>query len=472
VSNPLLVVVDDLHETRALLDASPEALAPVGLREVVRGRKALYTLPDVLTRCGMNPESRIAVLSDTTPKRYGSLEVVDVAVGVLTRFHHGVVYIEPGKGSAIVLATMATIEAAIEAVREERPDALVSIGSGTLVDIAKVVARTLSIPHVVVQTAASVNGFADDQSVLLIDGVKRTTPSQWPTALIIDPWVIAEAPCAMTRSGLGDELSMFTGGADWFLSNVVGIDSSYSATITSLMRVGADDLLAMAADAGRGEQRAVVALASLLAVSGLSMGAAGRTAPSSGAEHLVSHLLEMDADASSSAAASHGSQVGVASVFASLVWRRVRYHLRQREASIDVDRLANKGQVLAAFSYLDPSGATAEECWRDYERKATWIRQHESDITAALVAWDEHDRVIDQLLVPTDVLVSALRRAQAPFVFGQLDPAPKPDVVLWATTNAHRMRDRFTVLDLAELLGLWDEDAVGDVLDEQQGLAR
>ncbi|HEV7958414.1 MAG TPA: hypothetical protein VGP11_03025, partial [Acidimicrobiales bacterium] len=110
--------------------------------------------------------------------------------------------------------------------------------------------------------------------------------------------------------------------------------------------------------------------------------------------------------------------------------------------------------------------------WRDYERKATWIRQHESDITAALVAWDEHDRVIDQLLVPTDVLVSALRRAQAPFVFGQLDPAPKPDVVLWATTNAHRMRDRFTVLDLAELLGLWDEDAVGDVLDEQQGLAR
>jgi glycerol-1-phosphate dehydrogenase [NAD(P)+] len=475
VSDLPLVVVDDLHEIRATVDASPEELTPIGLREVVRGPEALYTLPDVLARCGVGPASQVTVLSDTTSKRYGDLDVLDVldvALTALTPLSADVVNVQPDEGSELVLATAATVAAAIEAVRERHPDALVSVGSGTLVDIGKVVAHTLSIPHVVVQTAASVNGFADNQSVLLIDGVKRTTPSQWPTALVIDPWVVAEAPCAMTRAGLGDELSMFTAGADWYLSNAVGIDTSYSSTITSMMRVGIDDLLEGAGDVGRGDQRAVNDLASLLTVSGIAMGVAGRTAPSSGAEHLVSHLLDMDADAVATTAASHGSQVGVSSIFASLVWQRVRDHLRVGDASFDVDQLAEKEQVLAAFSHLDPSGATAEECWRDYERKARWIRGHQREIAMALIQWDEHDKAIAQLLAPTDVLVSALRRAQAPITFSQLDPAPKPDVVFWAVANGHRMRERFTVFDLAELLGLWGEDAAAEVLSELQGLAQ
>jgi hypothetical protein len=137
-----------------------------------------------------------------------------------------------------------------------------------------------------------------------------------------------------------------------------------------------------------------------------------------------------------------------------------------------VDHLATRDDVLAAFIGLDPSGATAEECWRDYERKATWIRGHLGEIAAVLDAWSEHDETIEGLLAPTEVLVSALRRAQAPITFAQLDPAPKPDVVTWAVANAHRMRERFTVLDLAELLGLWGDEDVADVLAEVHRLAR
>jgi aryl carrier-like protein len=180
----------------------------------------------------------------------------------------------------------------------------------------------------------------------------------------------------------------------------------------------------------------------------------------------------MDADASSLPGASHGSQVGVTSVLTSIVWRRVRDRLRSGGAAIKIDRLATREDVIAAFSDLDPSGATAEECWRDYERKATWIRGHVGDITAVLEALSEHDDPVARLLAPTDVLVSALRRAQAPITFAQLDPAPKLDVVAWAVANAHRMRERFTVLDLAELLGLWGKDDVADVLSEHEGLAR
>jgi glycerol-1-phosphate dehydrogenase [NAD(P)+] len=472
VSDLNLVVIDDLRDVRAVIEAAPERLEPLGLREVVKGRGAIHTLASVLQRCGVPASERVTVLSDPTPKRYGTFDVLDVVLETLSGLPVDVVYVEPGEEGPIVLANAKTIATTIDAVTQRRPRALVSVGSGTLVDIGKVVAQALSLPHVVIQTAASVNGFADNQSVLLIEGVKRTTPSQWPTVLIIDPWVVAEAPSAMTRSGLGDELSMFTSGADWYLSNAVGFDASYSATITSLMREGVDELLARSGDIGRGDQRAVGMLASLLTVSGIAMGVAGRTAPSSGTEHLISHLLEMEADAFNRPGASHGSQVGVASVLASIVWHRVREHLGGGGASLNVDHLATKDQVLAAFIGLDPSGATAEECWRDYERKATWIRGHLGEIAAVLDAWSEHDETIEGLLIPTEVLVSALRRAQAPITFAQLDPAPKPDVATWAVANAHRMRERFTVLDLAELLGLWGEDQVADVLAEIHRLAR
>jgi glycerol-1-phosphate dehydrogenase [NAD(P)+] len=188
------------------------------------------------------------------------------------------------------------------------------------------------------------------------------------------------------------------------------------------------------------------------------MGVAGRTAPSSGSEHLVSHLLEMSADAEGSmSSASHGSQVGVASVLALLVWQRVRDHLRAGRPVLNLDHLAHKDQVIAAFSHLDPSGAAAEECWRDYEKKASWIRQHVSDIETTIESWPEHDRSWRISCDPPSTVASALRRAQAPVTFAQLDPPPAPETVTWAVANAHRMRNRFTVFDLAELLGLWGE---------------
>src|SRR5690606_10743873 len=91
---------------------------------------------------------------------------------------------------ADVLADEATVAAATRLVRDS--SAVVSVGSGTITDITKVAAD--GRPLVVVQTAASVDGYTDDQSVLLVDGVKRTTPSQWPAALIADTDVLCRAP--------------------------------------------------------------------------------------------------------------------------------------------------------------------------------------------------------------------------------------------------------------------------------------
>jgi glycerol-1-phosphate dehydrogenase [NAD(P)+] len=468
-------VFDDLGELRSLLRTAPEAAAlqPIGLREVVCGEGALQKLGEVVRRAGVAEGSRVTVLSDTTPKKYGNDDLSDAVLEILGPYYQvNVEFISPTSSKAMVLADEVTVANAVRQVRDGAPSGLVSVGSGTLTDIAKVVAGELSLTHVAVQSAASVNGFADDQSVLLINGAKRTTPSRWPDALVIDPLVIAHAPIAMTRSGLGDQLSMFTAAADWYLADAVGFDTSYSPTLVAMMRDGIDTLLSQCTVLGRGESSAVIFLAECLTKGGLAMGAAGRTAPSSGLEHAISHLLEMHSDAHDQPSASHGSQVGAASVFAALVWRHVQRRLSEGGMTLLVDNIATRERVLAAFAHLDATGATAQECWRLYQRKSTWIHDHLDDLSKVIDDWPTHAREVDGLLLPVETVVAALHDAHAPIGFDRLSPSPEHAVIVWAVTNAHLMRDRFGVLDLADLMGAWSPADVTALLVEMDGLTR
>src|SRR5207253_3704758 len=183
------------------------------------------------------------------------------------------------------------------------------------------------LPHIAVQTAGSVNGFADDQSVLLVDGVKRTTPTAWPDRLVIDTDVIAQAPADLNRAGLGDLLATYTAPADWLLASLVGQDDSYSPAAVALARAYVDSAVDRALGVGRGDLNAVENLVAALTLSGISMGVAGRTSPGSGMEHTVSHLLEM-AEAPGESAPLHGAKVGALSVLATLLWERVRVAAR------------------------------------------------------------------------------------------------------------------------------------------------
>jgi len=476
VNDPRDVIVDDLSALRRLVSNAPDAanLRAIGLGEVVRGNGAITSLPDVLQRLGVTSASPVTVLCDTTPMRYdGDDHVLDVVTKTLSPYARvEVVQIVPDAMIGAVLADEATVAAAVERVRRSAPTALVSVGSGTVVDIAKFVARELSLMHVVVQTAASVNGYADDQSVLLINGAKRTTPSRWPDVLVIDPLVVAYAPLAMTRSGFGDALSMFSAAADWYLASAVGFDPSYSPTVVTLMRRHNDDLLSRCREIGQGDPEAVSALSTSLTLGGVAMGVAGRTSPSSGTEHVIGHLLEMRADASRVPSASHGSQVGAASVLASIVWRRVRQRLTDGNVNVIESNLATRDRVFDAFSSLDTSTRVAAECWSAYERKSQWIREHLDAIRLAVAQWPLHESAIDLLVRPPEFVASALRDAQAPVTFSQLSPAPDYQTVEWAIANCHLMRDRFCVVDLADLLGWWQPEDRLATLGELYELAR
>lgn len=425
-------------------------------------RKSLRQALDALPESG-----RIAVLTDDRDYRTPSGEELKrTLVDSITQGRTVETVVLGGD----VHADEATVETAHNGCATA--DAVVTIGSGTLCDIGKVAAGPR--PHIVVQTAASVNGFADDQSVLLIKGVKRTSPSAWPHTLLIDDEVLAGAPAALNRSGLGDMISMFTAPADWYLSSLFGMDRGFSMDAATMTRRYGDDLLKIAGGVGRSVPADLATLAEFLTLSGLSMGIAGQTSPSSGMEHTVSHMLDMAHGARHLPNAHHGEQVGVATVLVSLMWVRVL----NRIAAGDLPALTlpepDEAQraVHAAFGWMDESGATADECWSDYARKLAHLEDTDAPtrLREALACWASHAVTVDALLEAPERIVAALRAAGAPTRFSELSAPVAPETVTWALTNCHLMRNRFTIADLAFLTGVWTDKDVAAILDEAAAL--
>ena len=348
-----------------------------------------------------------------------------------------------------------TIDAAVAAT--DGAGVVVSVGSGTVTDIGKAVCARLDVPHVVVQTAASVNGFADGESVLLVDGVKRTTTTRWPDRLVVDTDVLADAPLALNQAGLGDLLATYTAPADWLLARFVAQDGSYAQAVVDLAREHVDAAVEAAPGIRAAEPGALEDLAAALTLSGVSMGVAGRTAPGSGMEHTVSHLLEM-ADPASTAL--HGAKVGILSVLAALLWERVREaapggtlrlpdaaSMERRVRDGVRDRRPGRGDGRGVLERLRAqAGALGARC-RTSRR-----------------GWAAFDAEVGPLLAPAERLAGALAAAGAPLRLSEL--GIDAGTARWALLHCHLMRDRFTVADLAFLLGIWEAGDVEALLDD------
>ena len=162
------------------------------------------------------------------------------------------------------------------------------------------------------------------------------------------------------------------------------------------------------------EPEALEDLAAALTLSGVSMGVAGRTAPGSGMEHTVSHLLEM-ADPASTAL--HGAKVGILSVLAALLWERVREAAPGRGAALPGRR-------------VDGARACARRS-RPSTRAGRWARSAGATTRASSRAgsamprrrwarWAGFDAEVGPLLAPAERLAGALAAAGAPLRLSEL----------------------------------------------------
>lgn len=430
------------------------------LRAVESGPGALAALPTMLDAL---PTGEIALFTDGAAKTYrvdGGPADVDAAVRALLPATT-VRTVTAEAGDHGVVLDEATVAAGTAAARGAT--LLLSVGSGTVTDLAKQVAAELAVPVVVVQTAASVNGYSDSLSVLVRNGAKRTTPSTWPSALVIDHDILRSAPDRLTRAGVGDAAAAWTSPADWYLACALGLDREFDGPALAPVLAAAEGLLT--ADPAAPE--ALTDLVDTLTLGGLAIGATGTTACLSGVEHLISHLLDMAAMADGADHDLHGAQVGVASVVAAALWEVALDEVGI--GALDPWALAPppdlRERVHASWIDLDPTGRVGDECWASVERKIDVWTRHRTETARFLSGWAEHDDVLRHHAYPPEVPARALRRWGASTRFAELTPAVDPDRARWALRTLPYMRDRFTLADLLLLAGRWTDDLVDHVLD-------
>ena len=194
-------------------------------------------------------------------------------------------------------------------LREGFYDALVGIGGGRTLDVAKHAASVSGLPMVAVATNLAHDGIASPVSSLEDAGRKASYGVQMPIAVVVDLDYVRASPPAMRRSGIGDVVSNLSAVADWELAQRQrgeGLDGLSVA----LARTAAAAV--MHRDDGIDDDAFLTTLAEALVLSGLAMAAAGSSRPCSGAEHEIVHAV----DHLFPGTANHGELVSVASLFA------------------------------------------------------------------------------------------------------------------------------------------------------------
>lgn len=219
-------------------------------------------------------------------------------------------------------------ERAVAVLREKLPDdvrILIAVGSGTIHDIVRYVSAETGRIFVSAPTAASVDGFASGVAAMTWNGFKRTFPAVAPTLVLADLSVISHAPFYLSRSGVGDILGKYTALSDWKIANLL-TGEYYCEGIVSMMEDAVKKIRDCIDGLLDGESSAYEKLIYGLLLSGVAMELAGNSRPASGAEHHISHFLEIGAIENNNSL--HGEKVGVGTLMALKKYKEAMKNIR------------------------------------------------------------------------------------------------------------------------------------------------
>lgn len=191
-------------------------------------------------------------------------------------------------------------------------DALVGIGGGRTLDVAKYAATRAAVPMVAVATNLAHDGLCSPVASLEHLHGKGSFGVAMPLAVIVDLDYVRAAPPVLVRSGIGDAVSNLSAIADWFLAHrergerVDGLAVAFARTAGEAVLnrtdgIDSDDFL--------------VVLAEALVLSGMAMSVAGTSRPCSGACHEIVHAI----DSLYPGTANHGELAGVGALFATFL---------------------------------------------------------------------------------------------------------------------------------------------------------
>jgi glycerol-1-phosphate dehydrogenase [NAD(P)+] len=241
----------------------------------------------------------IGELGVTTPFVIGSVHGTLLAAAIKTA------------GDTVIPPTGANKHYATELgarIRRSGTDAVVAVGGGRVLDVAKLAAARAGLTVIAVPTQLSHDGICSPVAVVPDDsGTSQSLAAIPPRSIYLSMPTLVKAPVASVRAGLGDLMANPLALRDWALATERGLASidrrAWDLSAQSFEMV--QGYLTQDSKEVATDQRFLRHLADALVLSGMSMIVSGTSRPASGGEHEISHAI----DTIFGGRALHGAQV-------------------------------------------------------------------------------------------------------------------------------------------------------------------
>ena len=327
-------------------------------------------------------------------------------------------------------------------------DTLLAVGAGVINDLVKWFAWDRDLPYACVATAASMNGYASANIAPTIDGMKSLRSARPPRLILAAPAILQAAPYVLTTAGLGDILAKSVSATDWKLNQLLWGDYYCERSVALVGDI--EPLYLDDPEGVRDRQRgSIEALFQGLLLTGAAMTMAETSSPASGGEHMLSHTLDMMSLVDGEPHDLHGRQVGIGTVVASEIYRRV--------LAIDEPVFHEPDAAIDRVFW----GRLADEVEREHAGKRERLGQV-AGLLSEPGAWDRLRAGLMGMIRLPEVTRECLRRAGG--AYRREDVGCPRERLLAALDHSHEIRSRFTILDLARLVGVLP-DASEDMVD-------
>jgi len=408
----------------------------VPTRHMFYGEDAFDLLPDTARSIVEGPN--YLIIADARTYQVAGLAVEKKLRNCTSEVSHFIIPDQEGEPPATDDTTRDLILA-----KAPQADLYIAVGSGVINDLVKWVAYLRKKPYITVATAASMNGYASANVAATVDGLKVLFHAEACIAVFATPEIITGAPFELTTAGLGDVLAKSVSSADWKLNQFLFDDYHCQFSVDLLKKL--EPIYLENPDKIKGKDPvAFKALFDALFLSSIAMTITGTSSPASGGEHLISHTLDMIANRDGRKHDSHGRQVGVSSILMAALYEKIM----RIEKPIYQDIPQNIDHQFW--------GTLSPVVKQEYSKKIPKLEQAVEYLSQP-ENWARLRTVIQPNLIPAAKLKNCLLQAGGAHRFKDIrnnDTALEKDSFLSVVSNANQMRERFTILDLAVLLGI------------------
>lgn len=332
-------------------------------------------------------------------------------------------------------------------------DVIVSVGSGVINDIGKIVANVSGKKYVIVGTAPSMDGYASATSSMTVDGLKMSVNSKCADYIVGDIDILAKAPVKMMVSGLGDMLAKYVSICEWRISALIN-GEYYCEEIAELVRTSLNKCVSNADGLLSGDKEAVKAVFEGLVVCGAAMKFAGVSRPASGVEHYLSHIWDMRGVEFGLPIEFHGIQCALGTLIALQIYGKliaVTPDFEKGAAYVEAFDVDKWNEELRAFLGRGAeSMIELEKKERKYDPQA-----HKTRLKKIIDSWDEIKKIAAEELPEYDELLKLLNKLGLPT---QLSDIGVDEKILPMTFKAAKdIRDKYVLPRLCFDLGIIDE---------------